>query len=84
MFKIFLGPPSERFLKKCEKGIYARIIEKIKQLAANPFPPDSKRVVARQEKVFRVRVGSYRIQYLVYYSKNEILISDIDKRSRAY
>lgn len=84
MFKILLGPPSRRFLKKCEKEVYNRTLKKIKQLAVDPFPSDSKRVVGRKEKVFRVRVGDYRLQYIVFYNKNEILISDIDKRPRAY
>ena len=84
MLNIVLGPPSRRFLKKCEQDIYNRIMEKIKELAITPFPFDVKRVVGRKEKVFRVRVGDYRILYIVYYEKNEILISDIDKRPRAY
>ena len=84
MFKILLGSPSKRFLKKCEKGVYNRVLKKIKDLSKDPFPPDCKRVVGRKEKVFRVRVGDYRIQYVVFYEKNEILISDIDKRSKAY
>lgn len=84
MFKVLLGPPSRRFLKKCNKRLYYRIIKKIEELALEPFPPDSKRVISKKEKVFRVRVGNYRIQYIVFYDKNEILISDIDKRERIY
>lgn len=84
MFKILLASSTQRFLKKCEKEVYDRVIKTIKELAINPFPPDCKRVVGRKEKVFRVRVGDYRVQYVVFFDKNEILISDIDKRSRAY
>ena len=84
MFNIFLGPASRRFLKKCDKRLYDRIVKKIKELAIEPFPSDSKRVISKKEKVFRVRVGDYRIEYVVFYDKNEILISDIDKRERIY
>ena len=84
MLQIFLASPSEKFLKKCQKELYGRILNKINGLSTSPFPPDCKMVVGRKEKVFRVRVGDYRIQYVVFYEKNEILISDIDKRSRAY
>jgi len=45
---------------------------------------DVKRIVNRKEKIFRIRVGDYRIQYSVIYEKNLLFISDIDKRSRAY
>jgi len=84
MFKVLLGAPSRRFLKKCEDEVYRRIIEKLRCLSADPFPVDTKRVISSREKIFRVRVGDYRIQYTVYQDKNEILITDIDKRSRAY
>ena len=84
MFNVLLGPPSRKFLKKCETTTYNRIIKKIKELALNPFPSDVKRVVGQKDKVFRVRIGDYRIQYIIYYDKNEVLISDIDKRPRAY
>lgn len=36
------------------------------------------------EKVFRVRVGDYRILYTVNYEKKRVLIVNLDKRSRAY
>lgn len=61
-----------------------RVVERIEKLADDPFPKDVKRVVNRNEKIFRVRVGDYRIQYLVMHEKNLIFISDIDKRERAY
>jgi len=84
MFRIEFGSPAKRFLKKSDKPFYDRLMEKIKELAINPFPPDVKRVVGRKDKCFRVRVGDYRIIYLVHPDKNEILIADIDKRSRIY
>jgi len=84
MYKILLGSPSQRFLKKCETAVYTRIIDRLDKLAIDPFPADVKRVVSRHDKIFRVRVGDYRIQYAVFYDKNEILITDIDKRPRAY
>ncbi len=59
-------------------------MEKIRVLGSDPFPSDSKRVVGRKEKVFRIRVGDYRVEYLVDYDINEVLIADIDKRERVY
>jgi len=84
MFQVFLSSASENFLKKCEKETLERVLKKIKELADDPFPSDSKRVVGRKEKAFRVRIGDYRILYVVFHEKNEILISDIDKRERVY
>ncbi|MBI4896082.1 MAG: type II toxin-antitoxin system RelE/ParE family toxin [Candidatus Aenigmarchaeota archaeon] len=84
MFEIVLGPAAQRFLKKADTHLYQRILEKIRELASDPFPHDVKRVLGKKEKVFRVRVGDYRIQYVLFYETHELLISDIDKRSRAY
>ena len=36
------------------------------------------------EKIFRVRVGSYRILYVVDFEKQLIVIDSVDKRSRVY
>ena len=84
MFGIEFSSHSKRFLKKSDKKLAARILEKIESLAGDPFPSDVKRVVNRKEKIFRIRVGDYRVQYSVLYEKNLIFISDIEKRPRAY
>ena len=73
-----------KFLKKADTHLAKRLIDKIEELAKDPFPKDVKRVVNQQEKVFRVRVGDYRIQYCVLFDRNLLFITDIDKRERAY
>ena len=84
MFSVEFGSNPEKFLKKADKEIVRRIIEKIEKLKIDPFPYDIKRVVGKKEKIFRVIVGDYRIQYSVFYDKYIIFISDIDKRERSY
>ena len=84
MFSVEFGTDAKKFLKKADKEISKRIVEKIEKLKIEPFPSDVKRIVGKKEKIFRVRVGSYRIQYSVFYDKNTIFVSDIDKREKAY
>lgn len=84
MFNIEFSSQAKKFLKKAETIVAKRLIDRTENLAVEPFPSDVKRIVNRQEKIFRVRVGDYRIQYCVFYDKNEIFITDIDKRSKAY
>ncbi|MBI2564533.1 type II toxin-antitoxin system RelE/ParE family toxin [Candidatus Woesearchaeota archaeon] len=84
MFNVELSSLAHHFLKKADKQLAQRIIQRIEKLAEDPFPADIKRVVNRKEKIFRVSVGDYRIQYCVLYEKNILFISDIDKRERAY
>ena len=84
MFSIEFSSQSIHFLKRCDKQLAERVITRIEKLRTDPFPSDVKRVVNRKEKIFRIRIGDYRIQYSVFYERNSILISDIDKRPRAY
>ncbi len=67
MFQIFFSSHTKRFLRKAEKEVYDRVIKKIKGLSVDPFPSDAERAVGRKEKVFRVRVGDYRILYVVFF-----------------
>jgi len=84
MYRVIPGKYAQKFLKKCDKVLAERLLKKMRELAVNPFPSDVIRVSGRKEKVFRVRVGDYRILHVVYFEKNEILISDIDKREDVY
>ncbi|MBW2969177.1 type II toxin-antitoxin system RelE/ParE family toxin [Candidatus Woesearchaeota archaeon] len=84
MFNIELSPQSKKFLRKINKNISKRIIIKIEKLSKDPFPSDVKRIINRKEKIFRVRIGEYRILYIINYDNNLIYISDIDKREKIY
>ncbi len=83
-FSIYLSTSSQKFLRKIDEINFKRILKKLEELSTNPFPPDAKRIIGRKEKVFRVRVGDYRILYVVYLEERTILISAIDKRSKIY
>ncbi|MBI4016811.1 MAG: type II toxin-antitoxin system RelE/ParE family toxin [Candidatus Aenigmarchaeota archaeon] len=84
MFDVEFSSIAKHFLKKADKQLAERIVQRIEKLSEEPFPSDVKRIVNRNEKIFRVRVGDYRIQYCVVYDETLIFISDIDKRERAY
>ena len=83
-FSIYLSTSSQKFLRKIDETNFNRILKKLEELSRDPFPPDAKRIIGRKERVFRVRVGDYRILYVVYLEEKAILISNIDKRSRVY
>ena len=82
--KVVYGNQPKKFLKKQEKSFVRRILEKIDLLIDNPIPQNSKRVEGRNELIFRIRVGSYRVLYEVDYASEEIGIIKIDKREGAY
>ncbi len=84
MLKAEFSKDSIKFLKKCDDILYKRIVNKIKDLSKNPFPSNSVRIINRKEKIFRVRVGDYRRIYEIFYDKNTLVISEINKRSKIY
>ena len=86
MFSAELKKPALKFLKSIkDKILLKRIADKIDELEKNPFPQDIERVESYKDvKVFRVRVGDYRILYFVDYSSSKVYIEKIDKRSRVY
>ncbi len=86
MFNAELNKHALKFLKSIQdKTLLKRISNKIDELEKNPFPQDIERVEGIKDvKVFRVRVGDYRILYFVDYSSSKIYIEKIDKRGRVY
>ena len=84
MFKIFLDIPAQKVLKKLDNNIVLRIVDSIEKLAEDPVPHDSKRVVSKKEKVFRIRVGKFRVLYRVNYEEAIVVVIDVDTRGRAY
>ncbi len=87
MLAVEFSRKADKFLDKVEKQIAGRLIEAIQDLQQNPFPQGVKRVENQWfegEKVFRIRVGDYRVLYSVNFDKNRIIVVNIDKRPRVY
>jgi mRNA interferase RelE/StbE len=84
MFEIALDKQADKFLRKCEKDLFDRIIKKLKELAINQVPHDSKRVRGHSEPTFRIRIGDYRALYRVNHEEKRIIVVKVDKRERVY
>lgn len=84
MFDIQYSRQAVKFLKSLDKTLVSRILMKIEKLKHDPISHDSKIVEGYSEKLFRVRVGDYRVLYEIDYKGNLIGIVKIDKRSRVY
>ena len=86
MLSVRLEKPAEKFIEKLrDKILLKRILNRIDKLKENPFPSDAVRVEEyKKDKVFRVRVGDYRILYYFNHEVSLIVIINIDERSRVY
>ncbi|MFW6231113.1 MAG: type II toxin-antitoxin system RelE family toxin [Nanoarchaeota archaeon] len=84
MFQVNFSKQAIKFLKNSNKELVSRLFSKIETLKKEPIGHDSKSVEGFKEKLFRVRVGDYRILYEVDHNNNLIGIVKIDKRERVY
>lgn len=85
MFTISFTNRSEKDIQKLDVSMNLRIKAKCEKLREDPFPSEVERVEGyKHEKVFRVRVGDYRILYIVIFEVKHIIIVKVDKRSRIY
>ncbi|MEK6893562.1 MAG: type II toxin-antitoxin system RelE/ParE family toxin [Nanoarchaeota archaeon] len=84
IFSIEYAKQPLQFLKKQDKHIVGRIIDKIDEtLPNNPVPHNAVAIVG-EHGVFRIRIGDYRVLYRVNYQEMRIIVITLDKRPRAY
>jgi mRNA interferase RelE/StbE len=81
-----LGPAAASFLDGMKPSkTRARIVKKYRMLQENPYPNGCKKMESIKwvnDAVWRVRVGDYRILYVI--REQEVLVIDIDHRKDVY
>lgn len=82
-YKIFYRKSVFKELKILDKKTNQRILKTIELLVSNPRPANSKKLKS-QEEIFRVRVGDYRILYLISDAEKQIIITSVLHRKEAY
>lgn len=63
-YRIEIGRSAEKALAGLPKADLVRVLEHIKALGNNPYPPGCRKL-AGEEDVYRIRSGRYRIIYEV-------------------
>lgn len=82
-FAIDFKPAALRQLKKISLNSQKRVLQKINSLAENPLP-DGVKKLAGSASLFRVRVGDYRIVYLIENEELIVLIVAVGHRREIY
>lgn len=70
----------EKQLDSLPSQEYNRIRQKILDLASNPRPYGVKKL---SDKVYRIRIGRYRIIYSIFDKEKVILIDKVDRRKES-
>jgi len=83
-FNIQISKSILKDLNFVEKSYFEKIKKIVNDLVYNPFPENAKKLKGKDELVLRLRVGVYRIVYLVDLNKRLIIVLGINHRKSAY
>ena len=88
LWGLAFGPRAVEYLDQMPPGkVRAQITKKARSLILNPFPPGCKKLAVltyRDEPLWRIRSGNYRVLYVVRRNPNEVVVISIDDRKDVY
>ena len=84
MYQVVLKKSAEKQLYKLPAVVTKHIVPAIDKLAINPKPKGSKKLEAQKDELWRVRVGDYRIIYLIEDIIKVVEIQKIGHRKDIY
>lgn len=81
-WRIVFARTAEKELAKLSDENKLRVGRAIRALTENPIPPASKRLKGQRE--FRLRVGDYRVLYILEHGRGILTIVAVGHRSEVY
>ena len=82
-YSILVRPAASRDLKALSPEVRKRINTAIDRLGDDPRPSGSRKLVGFDDE-WRVRVGDYRVLYVIHDSERQVLIARVAHRREAY
>jgi mRNA interferase RelE/StbE len=82
-YKIRWKSSAERDLRNIDSQQIPRIIKAVEALADTPFPSPARKLRG-SERIYRVRVGDYRVIYQVESELKAVIVYYVRHRKRAY
>jgi mRNA interferase RelE/StbE len=82
-YTVEITPAARKQIKPLPKHDKIRILNKIESLSEDPRPPRSKQLVGG-EGLHRIRVGDYRIIYLIDDEILVVLVAKVGNRKEVY
>ncbi|MCB0338728.1 MAG: type II toxin-antitoxin system RelE/ParE family toxin [Bdellovibrionales bacterium] len=82
-YKVTLKKSVEKDLRRIDRVQVPKIVSAIQALSENPFPANSRKLVG-STKTYRVRLGDYRVLYIVDEAVREIEVQAVRHRKDAY
>lgn len=76
MYKVIVLRSAEKDLSKLPNQVLKKIFPALEKLGSNPRPAGSKKLVGQDENLWRLRIGDYRVVYLI---EDKIRVVEIRK-----
>ena len=73
----------EKDLRRLPGTVLSRILARIEKLGSDPFPRQARMLVGA-ERLFRIRVGDYRVVYEVDTAASTVTVLYVRHRRQAY
>jgi len=83
-FEVLLLPKALKFYKKCPDELAEKLNDCFEELETSPFIGPHRKLLNSTDKLYRYRVGSYRVIYEVDKLSKRVGILLIASRSTAY
>lgn len=65
MYKITFKKSAEKEIQKSPSSVILKIVPVIEGLSINPRPIGSKKLHGSKENIWRIRIGDYKVVYLI-------------------
>jgi len=82
-WKVQLARQPQRVMRRLPRDVLQRLDRAIQSLTSNPQPPGCKKLVG-YDNLYRVRVGDWRISYVVEEDRLVVLVLEMAPRGGAY
>jgi mRNA interferase RelE/StbE len=82
-YAIQIKPSARRELENLSDRLIARLMPKIERLADDPRPPGCRKLRGYKD-LWRVRVGDYRVVYIIEDDNKMVTVTRIAHRREAY
>ncbi len=82
--RVVLSSPANRDVDKLSPDAAERVFAALRELRVNPCPPGCRLLTESRARIWRIRVGDWRILYDIDDTAGVVTILRILHRSRAY
>jgi mRNA interferase RelE/StbE len=83
-YEVRIGRDAERDIVRLPSAVVPRVVQAIRGLAIDPRPPGCKKLKGQREVSWRIRVGSYRIIYVIDDGIRIVEVREVGNRKDVY